>query len=103
MLTVNVKVVVKTEEIKNFIKATIENAKNSNKEDGITRFDIFQEQDNPQNFMLVEVYNSHDAPGKHKETDHYKKWRDTVAPMMAEPRTNIKYSSIFTKDTNYEV
>ncbi|HYK92292.1 MAG TPA: antibiotic biosynthesis monooxygenase, partial [Acidobacteriota bacterium] len=33
--------------------------------------------------------------GRHKETAHYAKWRDTVAPMMAEPRTGVKYSNVF--------
>ncbi|QEN04645.1 antibiotic biosynthesis monooxygenase [Thiospirochaeta perfilievii] len=103
MLTVNVKVVVKENYIEDFIEATILNASKSNLEEGIIRFDIIQELDNPQNFMLVEVYNSQDAPAAHKETDHYKTWRDKVEPMMAQPRSSIKYSSIFTKDTNYDL
>ena len=35
------------------------------------------------------------GPADHKETDHYAKWRDAVADMMAEPRTNIKYINCF--------
>lgn len=103
MLTVNVKVVVKSHEIQNFITATIENASKSNREDGIARFDIIQEVDNPQNFMLVEVYKTEEAPAKHKETDHYKKWRRIVAPMMEIPRSNIRYNTVYTKDSHYEL
>jgi quinol monooxygenase YgiN len=45
--------------------------------------------------VLVEVYRTADAPAKHKETAHYAKWRDTVAPMMAEPRSSVKYGEVF--------
>lgn len=101
MLIVNVNVRVKKNNIQDFIDATIKNATQSNKESGITRFDIIQEEDDNQNFMLIEVYNNPDAPAQHKDTKHYKIWRDTVADMMDSPRTNIKYNTIFTKDTNY--
>jgi quinol monooxygenase YgiN len=45
--------------------------------------------------VLVEVYRTNADPGKHKETAHYAKWRDTVAEMMAEPRSSIKYDNVF--------
>jgi len=44
---------------------------------------------------LVEVYRTAEDPAKHKETAHYKKWRDTVADMMAEPRSSIKFFNVF--------
>ena len=46
-------------------------------------------------FVLVEVYRTSDAAVKHKETGHYAKWRDTVATMMAEPRSSVKYTDQF--------
>ena len=67
-------------------------------EPGIARFDIIQQQDDPTRFVLVEVYRDADAPARHKETAHYIKWRDTVADMMAEPRSSVKYSNIFPSD-----
>jgi len=78
-----------------FRTATLENARSSVKEPGIARFDVLQQQDDPTHFVLVEVYRTSDAPAKHKETPHYSKWRDTVADMMAEPRTSIKYTNVF--------
>ena len=50
--------------------------------------------------MLVEVYRDESAPAKHKETDHYKAWRDAVAPMMAEIRTSVKFTSVFPDDAS---
>lgn len=94
MLVVHVHVHVKPECVEGFKTATLENAKASLRETGIARFDVFQQQDDPTRFVLVEVYRTDDAPAKHKETAHYQKWRDTVAAMMAEPRTSVKYSNV---------
>ncbi len=70
-------------------------------EPGIARFDVVQQQDNPAKFVLVEVYRDTEAPAKHKETAHYAKWRDTVADMMAEPRTSVKYSNVCPDDAGW--
>jgi (4S)-4-hydroxy-5-phosphonooxypentane-2,3-dione isomerase len=101
MLIVHVQVRVKPEFVEAFRAATIENASNSVKEPGIARFDVAQQADDPTRFVLVEVYRSAGAPAAHKETAHYAKWRDAVAPMMAEPRTSVKYSSMFPDEADW--
>jgi autoinducer 2-degrading protein len=101
MLVVHVHVHVKPEWVEAFRAATIENARNSVKEPGIARFDVAQQQDDPTRFVLVEVYRTEQAPAAHKETAHYAKWRDTVAPMMAEPRTSVKFSNVFPDDAGW--
>lgn len=101
MLIVHVHVHVKPECLEAFKQATIENANLSVQEPGIARFDVVQQQDNPAKFVLVEVYRDADAPAKHKETAHYAKWRDTVADMMAEPRTSVKYSNVCPDDAGW--
>lgn len=78
-----------------FKEASLMNARNSSKEEGIARFDVIQQIDDPCKFVLVEVYKNDEAPAKHKETDHYKAWRETVADMMAVPRTNAKYKNLY--------
>ena len=95
MFIVHVFVHVKPEDIDAFKAATIENAVNSVRETGVARFDVIQQQDDPSRFVLVEVYRTPDDANRHKETAHYLKWRDTVAGMMAEPRSSIKFSNIF--------
>jgi autoinducer 2-degrading protein len=94
MLIVHVHVHVKPECVEAFRAATVENARQSVSEPGIARFDVVQQQDDPTRFVLVEVYRTADAPARHKETAHYAKWRDAVAPMMAEPRTSVKYNNV---------
>ena len=88
MLIVHVHAHVKPECVEAFREATVENARNSVEEPGVARFDVIQQADDPTRFILVEVYRTPEAPAQHKETAHYQKWRDAVAPMMAEPRTS---------------
>lgn len=102
MFIAHVFVQVKEEMIEEFKKATVENAMNSIKEPGVARFDFIQQQDDPGRFVLVEVYRTEDDPGKHKETEHYKKWRDTVADMMLVPRYAIKYSNVHPNEEGWD-
>jgi (4S)-4-hydroxy-5-phosphonooxypentane-2,3-dione isomerase len=95
MLVVHVHVHVKPESIEGFRQASIENARNSVREPGIARFDVIQQSDDPSRFVLIEVYRSADAAAQHKDTPHYQTWRDTVAGMMAEPRSSVKYANVF--------
>jgi quinol monooxygenase YgiN len=94
MIIVLVQVRVKPEFIESFREATVENALNSRKEPGIARFDVIENIDDASRFTLIEAYRSQEATSAHKETAHYAKWRDTVAGMMAEPRTSVKYRPV---------
>ena len=102
MFIVHVFVHVKPDQVEAFRQATLENARNSIQEPGIARFDIIQQKDDPTRFVLVEVYRTTEDPAKHKETEHYLKWRDTVVDMMAEPRTSIKYTNVFPDETGWD-
>lgn len=95
MLIVHVHVHVKPESVEDFRKATIENARWSLQEPGIARFDVVQQQVDATRFVLIEVYRTPEAAAAHKETEHYAKWRDTVASMIAESRHSVKYNAVF--------
>ena len=102
MFIVHVFVHVKSDKVEEFKSASMENARNSVKEPGIARFDVIQQLDDTSRFVLVEVYRTADDPGRHKETQHYQKWRDTVEDMMAEPRRAIKYQNIFPGESGWD-
>jgi autoinducer 2-degrading protein len=102
MFIVHVFAHIKPDQVEAFQAATLENARNSIQEPGIARFDVIQQQDDPTRFVLVEVYRTLDDPARHKETPHYQKWRDTVADMMAEPRTSIKYTNAFPDEQGWD-
>jgi (4S)-4-hydroxy-5-phosphonooxypentane-2,3-dione isomerase len=101
MLIVHVHVHVKPEFVDAFRDASLENARNSVREPGIARFDVIQQADDPTRFVLVEIYRTSEAPASHKETEHYARWRDTVAHMMTEPRSNVKYTNLFPVDEGW--
>lgn len=101
MLVVHVYVQVKPESVEAFRRATIENARASVREPGIARFDVVQQADDPTRFVLLEVYRTADAPAAHKDTPHYQTWRDTVADMMAAPRTSVKFANVFPADAGW--
>ncbi len=102
MFIVHVYVHVKADQIDAFKTATLDNASNSVKEPGIARFDVIQQLDDPTRFELVEVYRTLEDPAKHKETAHYQRWRDTVADMMAEPRTAVKFHNVFPNENGWD-
>ena len=76
---------------KDFEQACLENRKGTRKEPGNIRFDVLQQTDDPSRFFLYEVYTGPEAVDAHKETPHYLKWRETVAPWMATPRKGVSH------------
>ena len=101
MLVVHVHVHVKAEFVEAFRDATLENAANSVREPGVARFDVIQQSDDATRFVLCEVYRTPADSARHKETTHYRTWRDTVAEMMAEPRSSTKYDNVFPDDPGW--
>jgi len=101
MYIVEVHIKVKSEYIEAFITATLDNANKSILEPGIARFDIFQDLNEPTRFVLVEVYRTSGDSEKHKETEHYKRWREIAEPLMVEPRIRTSYTNIYPSDKVY--
>ena len=101
MYIVHVHIRVKPEFKEEFKAVSIENARNSLREPGIVRFDVLQQADDPVHFELIEVYLTPADPAKHKETAHYKKWRELAEPMLAEPRSRTVYENIFLSDKGW--
>jgi len=101
MLVVHIQVHLKPEYVEAFKQATLANARESVKEPGVAAFDVFQQQDDPTRFVFIEAYRTPDARAAHKETKHYQIWRDTVAPMMAEPRASTKFNNVFPNDSDW--
>ena len=93
-LAVLIYVHVLPDQIEAFRAASLANAAASVREPGCVRFDVAQETADPTRFLLVEIYRGQEGAGAHKQTAHYQTWRDTVAPMMAEPRTNKSYATV---------
>ena len=100
MYVVLVYVHVKPDHRNAFIEATLDNACNTIREPGNLRFDVNQQADDPNRFILYEVYRDEAGAQAHKQTQHYNKWRETVAPWMAEQRRGVVHTGLFPENTN---
>jgi (4S)-4-hydroxy-5-phosphonooxypentane-2,3-dione isomerase len=101
LVIVHVHAHVKPDAVAAFTAASLDNARESVKEPGVARFDVVQSVEDPTRFTLVEVYRTPEAPAAHKETAHYRRWRDAVAGLMAEPRTAVRYTNVFPDDRGW--
>ncbi len=101
MYVVHVFVEVKPGHVELFKQATLANAQASLLEPGVARFDVLQNPEHPEQFLLVEVYRTKDDPARHKETRHYQIWKETVEDLMAVPRTKKVYENIFPEDERW--
>jgi quinol monooxygenase YgiN len=95
MVITFVHVHVKPDCLEAFRAATRANAAASLREPGVLRFDVLEQKDDPERFVLVEAYRTAEDPGRHKDTAHYAAWRDAVAGMMAEPRRSTGYRAVY--------
>ena len=100
LLIVHVDIAVSPETVPDFLEATVANATASLTEPGVVRFDVITDRSDPGHVVLVEVYRDGDAALAHKQTEHYATWRDTVAEMMARPRTSVTFYPVFPTTTS---
>lgn len=95
MFVICIHVHVKPENREDFLRASLENARHTIQEPGNLRFDVNQQADDPNRFVLYEVYRDQSAMKAHKETAHYARWRETVENWMAEPRRGVAHTGLF--------
>jgi autoinducer 2-degrading protein len=77
-----------------FAAAVLDNAANSRKEPGNLRFDVCRHEEDPNRFLLYEVYKTKDDFARPQATPHYAVFRDKVADMMAQPRQGARHSTV---------
>jgi (4S)-4-hydroxy-5-phosphonooxypentane-2,3-dione isomerase len=101
LLIVHVDIAVVPDQLDAFLAATQQNAVASRDEPGIVRFDLLTDRADPTRVVLVEIYRDEAAAAAHKDTAHYQRWRDTVAPMMARPREATRYVNTSPGDSDW--
>jgi (4S)-4-hydroxy-5-phosphonooxypentane-2,3-dione isomerase len=67
----------------NYLAAITENGAAAAKEPGCRRFDILNLASDPNHFLLYEVYDNEAAFKAHRASDHFKKYAETTAKMVA--------------------
>ena len=73
---------IKPDQIENYLAALKENAAATIKEPGCRQFDILTVASDPNHVFLLEVYENEAAAEAHRKTDHFKKYAETVKPMV---------------------
>lgn len=101
LLIVHVDVAVLPDQVADFLAATEQNAAASRDEPGVVRFDVLTDRADPGHVVLVEIYRDEAAAAAHKDTAHYQRWRDAVAPMMARPRQAARFVNVSPGDQDW--
>ena len=101
LLIVHVDIAVVPEQLDAFLAATEDNAVASRNEPGVVRFDVLSDRADPGHIVLVEIYRDEAAAAAHKDTAHYQRWRDAVAPMMARSRQATRYVNTSPDDRDW--
>jgi autoinducer 2-degrading protein len=86
MYVVVVNVSVKPEHRASFVEACRRNHEGSRAEPGNLRWDLLQSEEDPDKFVLYEVYRQKSDLEAHQKTAHYLRWREEVKDWMAAPR-----------------
>jgi len=95
MYVVCVTILVKPEFVAPFLEASLDNARHTRHEPGNVRFDFLRSEEDPARFFLYEAYHSRDDFTKHQQTEHYLRWKNSVADWMRQPRVGARHTSIF--------
>ena len=98
MYVIAVTVFVKPPNVQAFLEATLDNARQTRREPGNLRFDVLRADDDPTRFLLYEAYREQDDVAKHQQTEHYLRWKQTVAEWMAQPRQRVAHHAVFFAD-----
>ena len=95
---VSVTIYVKGAFVRQFVEATLDNARNTRKEPGNLRFDVAQAEEDKSQFLLYEAYRAKEDFLAHQQTEHYLRWKAAVAEWMARPRQGVKHVSVLFGD-----
>lgn len=78
MVTFQINHYVKPEFIETYKAAVLEDSRNSTLEEGLLRFEVFQDRNNSTHFTLLEVYRDMEAREFHLQTPYLIKFREIL-------------------------
>lgn len=79
---------------KAFLEEVTANVEASRLEPGVIQFDLLQRADQPDKYMLYEVYRSAEAAEAHRQTDHFKRWVEKGVPLLTGERIREIYRKL---------
>ena len=94
-VSIIVTVEIKPDQMEAFLKAMDFNSQNSRLEEGCYRFDVLQDQENPNKFTFYEVYKDQAAIDFHKTTKHYDAWNQVKLSGAVVSQSVAKTNGVF--------
>jgi autoinducer 2-degrading protein len=67
-------------------------------EPGCLRFDVLQDNADPDHFFFYEIYRDDAAFQAHAQAPHYARWRAASAEVLAEPANATRTTTLFPRD-----
>ena len=102
MIAIFVTIKIKDGFVDQFKQASLKDSQGSVKDEpGCFRFDILQNNEHQNEFHLYEVYENPHALDAHRDTPHYKKWRQTVEPWFDGELNRVSMNTIFPSDSGW--
>ena len=95
MLIVHVHIRVKPDRVEAFKAACIENSRNSLKSRASRGSMCSNSRTIPPSSCWLRSTERPTRPPAHKQTAHYQRWAETVADMMAMPRSSVKFDKVY--------
>lgn len=88
---------------KEFIEAMLDDARGSvQNEPGCLRFDVLQDESDPNRLYLYEIYRDQAAFEAHGRTPHLIRWRETVKSWYAAPTVVHRAVTVFPTDDHWK-
>jgi len=84
----------KPEKAEEFAAVCAANHEGSVKEAGNIRFDVLRNKEDPNKFVLYEIWESEEALAKHKTTQHYLNWNAANETCLVKPRSRDTYEAV---------
>ena len=85
-----------------FMESMLEDARGSvNDEPGCLRFDVIEDQADPNRIFLYEVYRDDAAIEAHRAAPHFLKWRETVKDWFAADLVRARCVTVFPTDADW--
>ncbi len=85
-----------------FMESMLDDARGSiGDEPGCLRFDVIQDQEDPNRIFLYEVYRDDAAIEAHRAAPHFLKWRETVKDWFDGEPVRARCTTIFPTDADW--
>jgi autoinducer 2-degrading protein len=82
-----------------FLAAAEDDATSSVRDEpGCLRFDVLQDNADPDRYFFYEVYRDEAAFGAHGQAPHFARWRAAAAEVLAEPTSATRTTTLFPAD-----